>query len=480
MCHCYRQGYSSWYSSSYIKPHNFLLQSVSLRTSLLNKALKVASVSASSRKQQRSYNETEKVRNPNWIMTTQIGLRNMAATTSFLYQDSRLLTSVSSRLGIESICHESSRKTKLNLHGRNCCTSTEKETSQRQLPANTTYSMSRVLRPLIYQENLSQSDLNLSPKFTGERGESAWDVEKPATPELLKNLVINLEYHFSDDALSRDLFLLKHIKRQNQGYVSIKLLAGYKKVKKLSRNWRVVGLAAQQSNLLEVNESCTRVRRRTPLPTSLSADLPSSRTIVAVDLPSNLCNIEALASRFSPHGSIAALQIIKPGQSSPPQFHAMLSKSKENCDSTCALIEFEDVWGARKALQDQYESPMTVNVMRNNKPRTPPELRTERRYHHQLNRLLDENDKQGSDSSGSEADDTFRSSRSTARDSSTRASPLQQLSFNTRFYSSAPSSPVRPRHFIPQKTVLNEVRSPRGPDGSRGFASIRIETQIKK
>ena len=303
------------------------------------------------------------------------------------------------------------------------------------------YSMPKFQPPLVERKIISKYDFHESCKIAG--GESAKDVEDIPTTEHLQKLVSNLEYYFGDAALARDLFLLKHIKRQPEGYVSLKLLAGYKKIKTMNRNWRIVGMAAQQSTLLEVSENGTKIRRRTPLPISLQIELPSSRTLVAVGIPSDLCSIESLASMFAIHGSVAGIQIIRPGKSSPPELYDMISKLPQSNETTCALVEFEDVWGASNALQYHYDPPMTVHVLRINRrhSRSTPDLRTGRPFHHQLYRLLDENLKRkNSESSGSDEDESLRIS----------CGPNQscQLSQSRRAFSSMPNSPAlqrRPR-----------------------------------
>lgn len=59
---------------------------------------------------------------------------------------------------------------------------------------------------------------------------------KPPEHELILKLVAQIEYYFSDENLEKDAFLLKHVRRNKQGYVSVKLLTSFKKV---SSRWLV-------------------------------------------------------------------------------------------------------------------------------------------------------------------------------------------------------------------------------------------------
>ncbi|KAF2368297.1 La-type HTH domain [Trinorchestia longiramus] len=331
------------------------------------------------------------------------------------------------------------------------------------MASNKSTGMSQLLPPLVFPENLSESDIDVSSEFTSEGGESTAEVEDPPTPELLAELASTLEYYFGDESLSRDLFLLKHIKRQPEGYVSLKLLAGYKKVKKLSRNWRTVGIAAKKSTLLAVNETGTRVKRKQPLPPSLAVELPASRTLVAIRVPESLCSIEQLATRFASYGAVAALQLIKPGRGNMPELLTLIEKFPQVVESTCAVVEFEDVWGATKALQDTSDPPLMLHVLKMNKRRErgTPELRSNRTFQGQMHKLFMENRCHGSESSGSEADDLRRLG------SMEKASGI-------RFCSSVPSNSAARR--CPYTHARTEVRSPRGPDGSKVFGRSPYQT----
>lgn len=49
-------------------------------------------------------------------------------------------------------------------------------------------------------------------------------------PQLVKRIVSQVEFYLSDENLSKDAFLLKHVQKNRMGFVSIKLLTSFKKV----------------------------------------------------------------------------------------------------------------------------------------------------------------------------------------------------------------------------------------------------------
>lgn len=52
----------------------------------------------------------------------------------------------------------------------------------------------------------------------------------PPVADLNLKVAAQLENYFSNESLSDDAFLLKHVQRNKMGYVSLKLLTSFKKV----------------------------------------------------------------------------------------------------------------------------------------------------------------------------------------------------------------------------------------------------------
>ena len=68
----------------------------------------------------------------------------------------------------------------------------------------------------------------------GGGGESAeWT---PPDEELKNKIIKQVEFYFSDANITKDAFLLKHVRRNKEGYVSLKLITSFKKVKSLSKD----------------------------------------------------------------------------------------------------------------------------------------------------------------------------------------------------------------------------------------------------
>uniref|UniRef100_A0A8D0L7L9 La ribonucleoprotein 6, translational regulator n=1 Tax=Sphenodon punctatus TaxID=8508 RepID=A0A8D0L7L9_SPHPU len=187
---------------------------------------------------------------------------------------------------------------------------------------------------------------------------------KPPDPELIEKLITQIEYYFSDANLEKDAFLLKHVRRNKMGYVSVKLLTSFKKVKHLTRDWRTTAYALKYSDILELNEDNRKVRRNTPVPVFASESLPSKMLLVYdIHLISELQVLEKgqengcvqekimehLLKAFVTFGVISSVRILRPGRDLPPDIKRFSNRYTQVGTQECAIVEFEEVDAAIKA-----------------------------------------------------------------------------------------------------------------------------------
>jgi len=169
--------------------------------------------------------------------------------------------------------------------------------------------------------------------------------------ELCESIVQQVEFYFSDANITKDKFLLKHVKRNKEGFVSLKLISSFKRVKHLTKDWRQVAVAIERkSKKLEVNDLKTKVRRLDALPEY--DETTPSRTVVALNLPIERPTIEAVAELFSVCGEIVLVRILRPGNPIPADVKPFANKHPEMTDKVCALVEYEKTEFAHKAVKD--------------------------------------------------------------------------------------------------------------------------------
>ncbi|XP_035755426.1 la-related protein 6 [Egretta garzetta] len=197
----------------------------------------------------------------------------------------------------------------------------------------------------------------------GENDDDSDQNWKPPENDLIQKLIAQIEYYFSDENLEKDAFLLKHVRRNKMGYVSVKLLTSFKKVKHLTRDWRSTAYALKYSDTLELNDDNRKVRRKTPVPVFPSENLPT-RMILVYDIhmtselqahnkQENGCMqeriMEHLLKAFATFGVISSVRILKPGRDLPPEIRRVSNQYTQLGTQECAIIEFEEVDAAVRA-----------------------------------------------------------------------------------------------------------------------------------
>merc|ERR1719461_1216772 len=169
--------------------------------------------------------------------------------------------------------------------------------------------------------------------------------------DLCEKIVQQVEFYFSDANITKDKFLLKHVKRNKEGFVSLKLISSFKRVKHLTKDWRQVAFAIKKcSQKLEVNDLETKVRRTDELPAY--DETTPSRTVVVLNLPMDRPTIEGVSEIFSCFGDIVLVRILRPGNPIPTDIKPYVAKHPEMTTNVCALVEYERTEYAQKARED--------------------------------------------------------------------------------------------------------------------------------
>uniref|UniRef100_A0A8B9LAL0 La ribonucleoprotein 6, translational regulator b n=2 Tax=Astyanax mexicanus TaxID=7994 RepID=A0A8B9LAL0_ASTMX len=227
------------------------------------------------------------------------------------------------------------------------------------------------------KDSFSYTDDGLNDSLDGSSAEQTDVFEEegcegeawtPPPSELKLKIAAQLEHYLSDENLEGDAFLLKHIQRNKMGYVSLKLMTSFKKIRELTRDWRTTLAAACTSHHLEVNEAGTKVRRRTPVPEWLLC-IPTTKLLLAWNFQDIISStevensgssgaeqlqqdfMETAMSIFGSHGTITSLRILRPGKEIPAELKRYTKKHTELGRKLCAVVEYEYLDGARKAYE---------------------------------------------------------------------------------------------------------------------------------
>lgn len=182
-----------------------------------------------------------------------------------------------------------------------------------------------------------------------DKNQGNWQ-EPPA--ELVEKIRSLLDMYFSDDNLLKDKFLLKHVKRNRLGYVSVKLLTSFKKLKSLSRSdWKLTAYCISKSDKLELNKSGTKVRRREALP---DVDLPTTSVkTILYKLPNDVADVDIneLSTRFQTFGKLTTLRIVHAGKEVPLDLRNHTIKHPELGTNLCVVVEYDSTEDAQSAYK---------------------------------------------------------------------------------------------------------------------------------
>lgn len=166
--------------------------------------------------------------------------------------------------------------------------------------------------------------------------------------DLMQKIVQQVEYYFSNEYLTRDAYFLRQIRRKREGYLSMKLITNFKKVRKVVKDPRITSYCLRQSETLQVNEDGTKVRRIAQIPEDLRR-FAVSRSLLVTKVPLPLCSIEALMSIFYQFGDISSVRILRPGKEIPHDLRDILGKMVETMPGISAVVEFETAEAASSA-----------------------------------------------------------------------------------------------------------------------------------
>uniref|UniRef100_A0A182QKQ5 Uncharacterized protein n=1 Tax=Anopheles farauti TaxID=69004 RepID=A0A182QKQ5_9DIPT len=179
----------------------------------------------------------------------------------------------------------------------------------------------------------------------GEDGDGAFEIPDD---EMCEKIIEQVEFYFSNENILKDAFLLKHVRRNKEGFVSLKLVSSFKRVRQLTKDWRVVGYAIKRKSAkIEVNDLGTKIRRLEALPEH--DETTPSRTVVATGLPYDKYTVEKVSELFSKCGEISLIRVLRPGGPIPADVRQFINKHPELQQNECALVEFTESSSARRA-----------------------------------------------------------------------------------------------------------------------------------
>ncbi|XP_009788465.1 la-related protein 6A-like [Nicotiana tabacum] len=166
------------------------------------------------------------------------------------------------------------------------------------------------------------------------------------TDDLRNKIVKQVEYYFSDENLPTDKFLLKYVTRDKEGFVPVKVIASFRKVKKLTKDTAIIAAALKESSLLVVSSDGRKVKRLHPLPLSEIID-PKVCTVLVENLPEDH-SVDNLRRIFGQAGNVKHITVRDPHTERDSR--KCTTAEKLLSGKLHALVEYNTVEAAEKAV----------------------------------------------------------------------------------------------------------------------------------
>nr|XP_039254968.1 la-related protein 6-like [Styela clava] len=249
------------------------------------------------------------------------------------------------------------------------------------------------------ESNVESNGNNSVPEFSNvSLDNSQGDIPIDSTllpwelPGIAQQLAIihQAEYYFSDDYLSRDAYFLRQIRRKKEGYLSMKLITNFKKIRKLVKDPRITAYCLRKSKALRVNDAGTKVKRILEVPCDLRRFQPQNSVLV-IGIPERLAKIEAVMNVFYKCGDMSSVRLIRPGKDCPGEILEHLEKRNDRTlwTKVNAVIEYERSESAMAACRFLTNSRKSHGIEKvcllayesNSKPHQPKQRRNWRTDH---------------------------------------------------------------------------------------------------
>lgn len=183
--------------------------------------------------------------------------------------------------------------------------------------------------------------------------------------DVLMQICVQVEEYLSDCYLATDKYLLRQLRSKSEGYLSVKLLTSFKKIKKLTRDWRVTSFALRMSSKVELSTDGNRVKRVAHLPDNLRRGRTMT-SILAIRVPDDWATLEVITNIFSAYGNITLARVLRPGRPIPPDLRNYATQIPDMGATTCAVVDFDSTDSAHeccRGLRDQNLRGMRIALL---------------------------------------------------------------------------------------------------------------------
>lgn len=167
--------------------------------------------------------------------------------------------------------------------------------------------------------------------------------------EMEQRIIQQAEFYLSEDYLMKNAYLLRQVARKRNGFLSIKFISSFKRMRELSQDWQTTAKALGKSEKLELSEDEMKVRRKVPL-TPFISSIKSIKSVLVTS--SDELTVSGITSWLSNYGEIVYVQVIKPGMEIPDNLRAYSTKHSELGNRPVGVVEFDTPEAAHRCCRE--------------------------------------------------------------------------------------------------------------------------------
>lgn len=164
-------------------------------------------------------------------------------------------------------------------------------------------------------------------------------VEVPSVPAVdTSKIMKQVEFYFSDANLPRDRFLQEELKKNEEGWIALSVIASFKRMQALSTDLAVIADALKASQIVEVSADGAFVRRVSALPEQTADSMKTS--VLVRGFNPETTTLEQLEEFFaSVSGEVAAIRLRRNPQTKAFKGSVFLHLKSE--EETARLVELK-------------------------------------------------------------------------------------------------------------------------------------------
>ncbi|KAK3242819.1 hypothetical protein CYMTET_47490 [Cymbomonas tetramitiformis] len=178
-------------------------------------------------------------------------------------------------------------------------------------------------------------------------------VEAGKVDPSVQKIITQVEFYFGDANLPTDNFLMKQVRSNPEGWVSLKTILSFRKMKNMKKSLKQVADALQLSSELAVHATGDRVRRIAKLPEVDPVEV-QERTVIGENLPPKP-TIADMEEIFGKVGKLMMVRICQPNQQQ--RSTAQAAGGDLNVSNQLhVLVEYATVEEAARAVEELTDS----------------------------------------------------------------------------------------------------------------------------